>query len=138
MSGSKTVVTAEIQLELLTVDGAGIGLHTTWSYDPQDPLAVRIDFLLPFGMGESWGFARTLLAEGLNAPAGEGDVLFDPETDGLHVLMMLRAPDGAAVFRAPASELRAFLGRTLARLPLGAEQCGAALELWLHAVLDAA
>ncbi|WP_406193609.1 SsgA family sporulation/cell division regulator [Kitasatospora sp. NBC_01560] len=142
MSGSNTAVTAQIRVELLTVgedgDGDGIAVQSSWVHDAKDPLAVHIDFLLPFGRRQRWSFARTLLAEGLDAPAGEGDVLFHPDADAAHVRMLLRGTDGAAVFRTRSGDLRAFLRRTYARVPQGAEQCGEALDRWLLGVLDRA
>ncbi|GAA1976111.1 SsgA family sporulation/cell division regulator [Kitasatospora viridis] len=140
MSGDEATVavTAEVAVELL-VPGQDerIPLRSTWAYHSYDPLAVRVDFLLPLGAPERWTFARELLAEGLDAPAGDGDVVLEPEADLDHVLVLLRGADGAAaVLRAEEQGLRDFLDRSYARVPSGGEQCAAALDHWLGAVLD--
>ncbi|MFE9423160.1 SsgA family sporulation/cell division regulator [Kitasatospora sp. NPDC006697] len=137
MSGDENV-TAEVAVELL-IPGQDerIPLRSTWAYDSYDPLAVRVDFLLPLGAPERWTFARELLAKGLEAPAGTGDVILEPEADLDHVLMLLRGADGAAaVLRAEEQGLRDFLDRSYARVPSGGEQCSDALECWLGAVLE--
>ncbi|MFI9331288.1 SsgA family sporulation/cell division regulator [Kitasatospora sp. NPDC052868] len=138
MDGSSRVVTAQVRVELITAEGDGVAVQSSWVYDTRDPIAVRIDFQLTVGACQRWLFARALLAEGLTAPAGEGDVVFAPETDGVHVLMLLCGVDGAAVLRARTADLRRFLHGTYACLPQGAERCGDALDRWLPTVLGTA
>ncbi|MFF2045426.1 SsgA family sporulation/cell division regulator [Kitasatospora sp. NPDC058170] len=131
-------MTAQIQVGLITAEGDGVAVHSAWVYDTRDPLAVGIDFRLSVGTCQRWVFARALLAEGLDSPAGEGDVVFAPEADGVHVLMLLCGVDGAAVLRTRTGDLRGFLRSTYACLPQGAERCGDALDRWLPTVLDTA
>jgi hypothetical protein len=140
MHGNDATVTAEVEVELL-VPGQSerIPLLSTWAYDSGDPLAVRVEFLMPLGGPEGWTFARELLAEGLDAPAGQGDVVLRPEDDRTHVCIMLRGADGAvATLRAAERALRDFLDRSHARVPAGDEQCTPALDRWLDGVRDGA
>ncbi|TQF01790.1 SsgA family sporulation/cell division regulator [Kitasatospora acidiphila] len=138
MSVNDSTVTAEVEIELL-VPGQPerIALRSTWAYDSYDPLAVRVDFLMPLGGPERWTFARELLAEGLDAPAGDGDVVLQPEADLDHVRMLLRGANGAAaVLWAAERALRDFLDRSYAHVPSGGEQCTSALDRWLVGVLE--
>jgi hypothetical protein len=60
-----------------------------------------------------WVFARDLLADGLIAHAGEGDVRIRPVVDDPEVVAVeLSSPSGHAVFEASAQELADFLDRT--------------------------
>ncbi|MER6900642.1 SsgA family sporulation/cell division regulator, partial [Amycolatopsis sp. NPDC000740] len=62
-----------------------------------------------------------LLADGLLAPAGDGDVQVRPAADDSRVLVELNAPDGSAVLEAAANELADFLDRTYDEVPVGSE-----------------
>ncbi|WP_051969705.1 SsgA family sporulation/cell division regulator [Kitasatospora azatica] len=132
MSGNSSEVTAQVELDLL-VPGLDdrICLLSTWAYDARDPLAVHVDFMLPFGGTQRWTFARELLTEGLDVPAGGGDVLIEPEEDHDHVLVLLRGTNGSAVLRAEEHPLREFLDRSYASVPSGSERCADELERWL-------
>ncbi|OZM72092.1 sporulation protein SsgA [Amycolatopsis antarctica] len=81
-------------------------------YDTLDPYAV----VAAFRAGQDWVewvFARDLLADGLLADAGDGDVHIRPSAeDPEAVLMELSSPSGQAVFETSAQELADFLDRT--------------------------
>ncbi|MBB5960455.1 hypothetical protein FHS29_007079 [Saccharothrix tamanrassetensis] len=58
-------------------------------------------------------FARDLLADGLIADAGDGDVRIRPAADDPEVVVIeLSSPSGHAMFEASAQELADFLDRT--------------------------
>ena len=60
-----------------------------------------------------WVFARDLLADGLIADAGDGDVRIRPAADDPEVVVIeLSSPSGHAMFEASAQELADFLDRT--------------------------
>jgi hypothetical protein len=68
--------------------------------------------------------ARSLLAQGLTDPAGDGDLRLRPslDQDGSGVVVFeFHSPDGRFVARASTRELYRFLTRTLAMVPFGSE-----------------
>jgi hypothetical protein len=132
MDDNTAAVSSTIPVELLCAGlGERIEFEATWVYDAQDPFAVHVDFRLPLGLTERWSFGRDLLAEGLEVPAGSGDVLIEPEADHLHVLLQLRGEHGSALLRAEEAGLCEFLGRSYAQVPPGSEQYEADLDRWL-------
>ncbi|WP_369251220.1 SsgA family sporulation/cell division regulator [Streptomyces sp. R41] len=93
-------------------------------YEPSDPYAVRAAFGV-VGSDETveWIIGRDLLADGLEGPAGEGDVRVWPaeEQDVSDFYILLNPPDGTALFKAPAREIKKFLQETEALVPKGVE-----------------
>ena len=103
--------------------GPGVELDAVFEYDIRDPFAVWITF----GSGASsirWAMSRSLLAQGLTDPAGEGDLRrrpgLDEEGSGV-VVFEFHSPDGRFVAHAPTRDLYRFLTRTLATVPFGSE-----------------
>src|SRR5207244_1080080 len=82
-------------------------------YDTRDPYAVVAAFRTGRAGWVEWVFARDLLADGLIAAAGEGDVRIRPAADDPEVVITeLSSPSGHAVFEASSQELADFLDRT--------------------------
>lgn len=82
-------------------------------YDTRDPYAVLAAFRTGRVGWVEWVFARDLLADGLLAGAGEGDVHIRPDSndpDGVEI--ELNSPSGHAVFWASAHEIADFLDHT--------------------------
>src|SRR5437764_2109809 len=48
-------------------------------YDPADPFAVTLAIGTEFGEPVIWTFARDLLASGVTAVTGEGDISIEPD-----------------------------------------------------------
>ncbi len=123
---------------LITPDYEEIPVRTTLRYTPADPLAVHIDF--PAGASTddaevTWTFARTLLVEGLAAPAGIGDVHLWP-CGPSHTVVELHSPHGMAMIRFDTPSLRRFLRRSCAVVALGGEDLEPALDDGLASLLD--
>jgi hypothetical protein len=113
----------ELTLQVLDAWGRTVDLTSSFGYDASDPWAVWITFS---GNGDAvrWAVGRDLLLRGLTDPAGEGDIQLFPSVDEngrAAVVMELCSPDGRLVTQMKTSELYAFLARTLAVVPLGAE-----------------
>jgi hypothetical protein len=109
------------------VDAAGTQhlLNATFGYDPTDPYAVTLTFLLPEG-DVVWTFGRDLLHTGMSEPAGDGDVHVWPETDDddrttTSLMIELCSPDGHLLANVDAAGVRAFLARSEECIPLGDE-----------------
>ena len=79
-------------------------------YDTRDPYAVIAAFRTGRAGWVEWVFSRDLLADGLLARAGEGDVRIRPASgDPEIVVVELSSPSGHAVFEASAQRLAEFL-----------------------------
>ncbi len=76
-------------------------LDGEFSFDPADPYAVTMKLEARSG-SVTWTFARELLAEGLYAPSGDGDVQVWPclsNTGEAVVIVELCSPDGTALLQ---------------------------------------
>ncbi|RJQ75681.1 SsgA family sporulation/cell division regulator [Pseudonocardiaceae bacterium YIM PH 21723] len=82
-------------------------------YDTRDPYAVVAAFRTGRSGWVEWVFSRDLLADGLIADAGDGDVRIRPVIDEPEIVVIeLSSPSGHAMFEASAQELAEFLDRT--------------------------
>lgn len=115
------LICEQLVLELADLDHAPTPVSAHLEYDRRDPWAVTLDF----GEGSvHWTFARDLLIEGLDAPAGEGDVQVWPTVDADGVattVLALSSPDGVALLQGPTRPLAMFVARMLELVPSGAE-----------------
>lgn len=116
-------VDREMTVELV-IPTRGIGrVPVILRYDLADPYAVVAMFRRSTGEGIRWVFARDLLAQGLDEPAGVGDVRLQPFRSGAEsgVCIVLSSPDGQVVVRAAAGGLAEFLRATYLLCPAGTE-----------------
>lgn len=98
-------------------------LPAVLSYDRTDPFAVRMAFPAPATLGGTevfWEFSRELLAAGMDAPAGVGDVRVRPFGYDRTVLEF-HAAEGIAMVHVRTAELRRFLRRAQEVVPAGDE-----------------
>jgi hypothetical protein len=120
MGNEQSVTHATITFGLRTFGAAPLPVQVDLEYDSRDPYAVVAVFHA--GQGTVlWMFGRDLLADGLLAAAGDGDVQVSPAADPALVVFELSAPGGSAVLEAPAQDLAAFLDRTYEHVPAGEE-----------------
>lgn len=102
-----------------------LDLPVRFSYTTGDPLAITLGFPGPAENDDSWQFARDLLWEGLQSPAGAGDVRIWPPClcHGRKLLrIMLRGREGTALVDVPVRHLRRWLRREcFALVPPGTE-----------------
>ncbi|MFB9377872.1 SsgA family sporulation/cell division regulator [Kineococcus gynurae] len=123
----KTEVDVDVSLRLRTTSGPGLPVPASLHYGADDPYAIHA----VFRGGDTdveWVFARDLLREGLEAPAGDGDVQVQPcmnsalAGDGrARILLRLSSPDGNAELEADEADVRRFLRRADALVPPGRE-----------------
>lgn len=93
-------------------------------WHPNDPAAVRMHVAQPGHQQARWLLDRTLLAAGVDAPAGVGDVTVTPAlTPGVTevVLRHWHGIGGNLALHLPTDGLRHFLDRTYLRCPAGQE-----------------
>lgn len=120
---SGTTVSAEIGLMLVVPQHATVPLVASLFYSAEDPYAVRMAFHVGTDEPVEWIFARELLANGMTAPSGDGDVRAWPSpAEGEPTLnLVLSSPFGQAHFEAPMQALADFLRRTYEAIPAGRE-----------------
>lgn len=110
--------------QLVVSHEMSLSMSMRLQYEPSDPYAVRAAFAV-VGSDETveWIIGRDLLADGLEGPAGEGDIRVWPaeERDVSDLYILLSPPDGTALLKAPAREIKTFLQETEAVVPRGAE-----------------
>lgn len=112
MRDDHATVSSTVMFDLLAPGTPAVPVTVELRYDTSDPYAV----VIAFKAGEEWVewvCARDLMADGLLADAGEGDIHFVPSvTDERSVLVELNSPAGHAMFEAPAEALAIFLDST--------------------------
>jgi hypothetical protein len=98
-------------------------LLTRWSYRSDDPFAVMMSISRPSGRWIDWLLSRDLLIEGLDAPAGIGDVRLTPFVDGEFDVLEVRIGDdeGFASLEFDRDLIERFLEATFDIVPIGAE-----------------
>jgi hypothetical protein len=122
MSTHPDLVSAQITLRLVVTDGPDRPVHADLCYTPRDPYAVRVGFHAGATDVVEWTFARSLLADGVAAPVGDGDVKVWPANgERRGVCLSLSSPSGCALFETPVTGLLDFLGQTYRVVPPGAE-----------------
>lgn len=140
----KAIPTIDVTLKqpararLITGDSRQIPVPVSLRYVSADPLAVHVHFLphvFHHDRSMIWTFARDLLAEGLRAPAGIGDVRIWP-CGSFHTIVELDTVEGLAMVRFETAVLRRFLHDSYKVVAAGREETSAALELSLASLLD--
>lgn len=97
-------------------------IEAMFIYRAADAYAVRLSFRTKPGTTVNWTFARALLADGLTATAGDGDVRITPDTiDHGRVWIALTSPAGHAEFAFDRAELERALDATEDIVPEGTE-----------------
>ncbi len=140
-----STVRSTIDLHLVVPGGPPLPVPAELTYEASDPWAVRVAFHTgevtgADGEGEGvieWLFSRQLVADGLKAPAGEGDVRIWPSTsqgDAVVELSMV-SPSGSALFEVDRDALVAFLRHTCLVVPPGSELDGVDLDAELALLL---
>jgi Streptomyces sporulation and cell division protein, SsgA len=120
---NSVTVSAELGLSLVVPEHGAVPLVASLDYCADDPYAVKMAFHVGTDEPVEWIFARELLADGLAAAAGEGDVQVWPdESDEGDILnITLSSPFGEAHFEAPLSATAEFLRSTYGIIPAGSE-----------------
>lgn len=132
MNSSSSTVSAELGLRLIVPQQTIVPLVASLFFSGEDPYAIRIAFHVGLDEPVEWIFARDLLAEGIAARAGLGDVQVWPsiatpdpqggDDDIRDVLNIeLSSPFGQAHFEAPIKEISDFLQRTYRIVESGKE-----------------
>ncbi|MDQ0579129.1 SsgA family sporulation/cell division regulator [Streptomyces rishiriensis] len=126
-----------VRARLITAEDQELPVPATLRYDSLDPFAVHVDFpreVSLAGEAVTWTFGRTLLEEGVNGPAGSGDVHIWP-CGPVRTVVEFHSPLGLALLQFDTAALRRFLLRSYAVVAAGREDVGAAVDQGLEALL---
>ena len=132
-----TVVSREIEMELVDDEGTTASIDTDLVFDPADPFATSMVFKSN-GSSVRWTFARDLLVSGLYEPTGDGDVHVWPclSAEGSAVVIIeLQSTNGGVMVQAPAREVHRFVTEMLASVPQGSELDAIDLDAALQQLL---
>jgi hypothetical protein len=151
----RDMVSARQDLRLIGPGNVTVPLMAGLYYSRQDPYAVRMSFDAAMDEPVIWTFDRDMLAAGLDAPEGIGDIRTwpsagsvsaeaeaEPETEagaGEKILnIVLGPPSGCARFEVDAAAIEAFLTRTYELVPAGQESACLNLDAELAELLSQA
>jgi hypothetical protein len=143
-SSSSTTVSAELGLRLVVPQQTIVPLVASLYYSGTDPYAIRMAFHVGTDEPVEWIFARDLIAAGIDARQGEGDVQVWPSapadaelagSDEPVLNIELSSPFGQAHFEAPVKAMAAFLQRTYSVVPAGEESTFVDIEAELNDLL---
>ncbi|MFF9502245.1 SsgA family sporulation/cell division regulator [Streptomyces sp. NPDC014656] len=102
-----------------------LDLNCELGYDTGDPLAVTLVLDSDGERPVRWFLCRELLADGLAARAGEGEVvlwpLFDSDGERSSFCVRVGGGDRTALFEIPAEPVGRWLARTWEMVPRGTE-----------------
>jgi hypothetical protein len=118
-------ITTPLTLTVSTGTGEA-DLDAELRYDPADPFAVSLAIGVDCGEPVVWTFARDLLAAGVNAACGEGDITIEPDlSEGfggdVRRLRITLATDCMATMLASTDRVVEFLVETYSVVATGAE-----------------
>jgi hypothetical protein len=122
--------TLRMAVPFLSGESATEHIEGEFSYDPADPYAVTMRLEARCG-SVTWTFARDLLAEGIFAPAGDGDVQVWPclnNSGAAVVIVELCSPDGTALLQTPARAIQRFVSATYDAVPAGSESARVSID----------
>jgi hypothetical protein len=128
-------------LSLVVSTGTGEAeLDAELRYDPADPFAVSLAIGVECGEPVVWTFARDLLAAGVSAPTGEGDITIEPDPasaldDDERLLRITLATDCLATMLTSSDRVVEFLVETYAVVPTGSELDRVDLDAEIAALL---
>ena len=141
LSGSgRTLSDVAVAITVECVDERGLHheIDAVLGYRRADPFAVAMTFVT--GQGDlTWTFGRDLLARGIAAPVGDGDVHVSPAI-GLSgtamVSIELSSPDGHLVLQTRSAVVMDFVARSFAVVPDGTESDYFDVDMLISQVLD--
>jgi hypothetical protein len=134
--------TVTTPLSLVVSTGTGEAeLDAELRYDPADPFAVSLAIGVECGEPVVWTFARDLLAAGVSAPTGEGDITIEPDpasalNDNERLLRITLATDCLATMLTSSDRVVEFLVETYAVVPTGSELDRVDLDAEIAALLS--
>jgi hypothetical protein len=130
-------ITTPVSLCVSTGAAADAELDAELRYDPSDPFAVTLAIGTESLDPVVWTFARELLAAGVSAPAGEGDITIepDPASGQPRQLRITLATDCLATMLVSTDRVVEFLVESYGLVPTGTELDRVDLDAEIAALL---
>ncbi|MEU3305267.1 SsgA family sporulation/cell division regulator [Streptomyces sp. NPDC006678] len=123
MKSLRTVIQG-LHVQLVVAHEMSLPVSMRLRYEPSDPYVVRAAFTaVDSDETVEWIIGRDLLIDGLEGPAGEGDIRIWPADgpDRCDSYILLDPPAGTALLKARTHEIKTFLEGTEAVVPRGTE-----------------
>lgn len=120
-----------VEQDMFTVlHGQSAPVVTRWTYTSADPFAVGLAIRTGPDRWVEWLVARDLVVEGLDTPAGVGDIRLSPQVvQGYDIVEIeIRSTDGRAVLEVDRDLLRHFVATTTEIVALGDESASTDLD----------
>lgn len=115
-------------------NGEGVMVAARLRYEPGDCLAVRLVLLGPDGMKVVWTFGWELLAQGLLAPFGDGDINVRPSLGPLPGVEVSLVALSTTWVWLPLEDVTQFVRRVRTRAGADAHVIASALDRELAAI----
>ncbi|MFI0901165.1 SsgA family sporulation/cell division regulator [Streptomyces sp. NPDC020983] len=115
-----------LELDQMLDEFTRLPVRAEFTFDPEEPALIRVEFLAGRGPGLIWYIGRELLQHGLTAMSGSGDVRMWPTLPGERPSswLLLESQDVEALFELPRDRLAAWLDTTYRVAPAGTELDG--------------
>jgi hypothetical protein len=117
-------------------DDEGAMVAAELVYQPQDCLAARLVLLGPDGLEVTWTFAWKLLALGLMAPVGDGDITVRPAPGPLAGIEVTLVAASATRVWLPGTDVAGFVRKVRTKADLDAGNIVTALDRELAAITN--
>lgn len=114
-------MSATVQFRVRTHEPRSRPLRADLTYESSDPFVVTLACHTSRGVVR-WLLSRDILLQGLDVPAGEGDVRIRPDEDPDTLLIELVGPGGNAVLEVSRQDVRTFVDETCLVVPPGEEE----------------
>ncbi|MGW1616912.1 SsgA family sporulation/cell division regulator [Streptomyces sp. NPDC002285] len=127
----------KIRMTLVVSPDTRVFVPVRLYYKDTDPYAVQFSFDVAPDEMVRWTFARELLAQGITAPAGIGDVKITPvgPLQDRYLSIELESPDGYARLEGPAAPVKEWLAKTYVAVAAGQESKAVDIDSFLDELL---
>ncbi|GAA3898369.1 SsgA family sporulation/cell division regulator [Streptomyces sp. NPDC003328] len=134
---SRPDLALNICLTLAVSSDLHVRVPVRFSYVCADPYAVQISFNITADRKVHWTFARELLAQGMKAAVGLGDIRIAPIESLLdqRFSIELEPPDGFARLEGPVAPIKAWIAKTHEVVPAGSEAGLVDIDRFLEEIL---
>ncbi|GGZ28120.1 hypothetical protein GCM10010300_84030 [Streptomyces olivaceoviridis] len=137
-SAPELVPSLVVDLDQMLDEFTRLPMQAEFSFDPEMPAVITVEFLAERGPGLIWRIGRELLHHGLTAMSGSGDVRMWPTLPGEQPSswLLLESQEVEALFEVPTSALAEWLEATYRVASAELELAGLNWDGFLRELLD--
>ncbi len=137
-SAPELVPSLVVDLDQMLDEFTRLPIQAEFSFDPEMPAVITVEFLAERGPSLIWRIGRELLHQGLTAMSGSGDVRMWPALPGERPAswLLLESQEVEALFEVPTSALAEWLEATYLITSAGAELACLNWDGFLRELLD--